>query len=101
MIDLDTIDALEGEVALSQFDYYNVVQAAINDGTAWKLQGSYGREMMAAIRNGFCMLGRDAVSDYWGNTIPSRFDVEPGTKGSYEYVANAMGDEWASDMAAL
>ncbi len=101
MIDLDMIDALEGEVALSQFDYYNVVQAAINDGTAWQLQGAYGRELMAAIENGFCMLGRDAVKDYWGNTIPSRFDVKPGTKGSYEFVVDAMGEDWANDMDAL
>ncbi len=101
MIDLDLIDALEGDVEMSQFDYYNVLQAAINDGTAWKLQGSYGRELMAAISNGFCMLGKTAKSDYWGNLIPSRDDVEPGTKGSYDFVVDAMGEEWARDMAAL
>ena len=101
MIDLDLIDAVEGDVEMSQFDYYNVLQAAINDGTAWKLQGAYGRELMAAITNGFCMLGKTPKSDYWGNLIPSRDDVEPGTKGSYAFVVDAMGEDWARDMAAL
>ncbi len=100
MIDLDLIDAVEGDVTLSQFEYYNVVQAAINSGAAWSLQGAYGREMMAAINNGFCLLGKTGATDYWGNYIPSRDDVKPGTKGSYDYVAEAMGAKWANDMAA-
>jgi hypothetical protein len=100
MIDLDLIDALEGDVELDKFSYYNVVQAAINNGVAWKLQGSYGREMMAAIKNGYCLLGKERAVDYWGTTIPSRDDVRPGAAGSLEYVAERNGIEWANDMAA-
>ena len=96
MPDFDLIDAVEGDVELDKFDYYNVVQAAINSGTAWSLQGAYGREMMAAITNGFCLLGKTGATDYWGNYIPSRDDVKPGTKGSYDYVVRLQGETWAN-----
>lgn len=101
MIDLDLIDAVEGDVELDKFDYYNVVQAAINDGTAWRLQGAYGREMMAAINNGFCLLGKAAATDYWGNYIPSRDEVQEGTKGSISYVQDRMGADWLFEMESV
>jgi hypothetical protein len=44
------------------------------------------------------MLGRDQYRDYYGNTIPSRDDVKPGTKGSYQFVINERGLEWADLM---
>jgi len=31
-------------------------------------------------------LGEEGRRDYWGNYVPSRYEVEPGTKGSVEYV---------------
>jgi len=96
MVDFELLDAVEGEVNLDPFEYYSVLQAAINGGTAWKLQGSYGRELMAAITNGFCMLGTNAYKDYYGNVIPGRDDVKPGTKGSYEFVARLQGEMWAN-----
>ena len=99
MIDFELMDALEGETPLDPFEYYSVLQSAINGGTAWKLQGAYGRELMAAIENGYCMLGFESKKDYWGNTIPSRTDVKPGTKGSYEYVADRFGNMWADTIA--
>ena len=55
------------------------------DAGAWGLEGSVGRAMMAAIEDGRCMLGPEGHRDYWGNYIPSRFEVEPGTKGSPEF----------------
>ena len=51
---------------------------------------------MAAITNGFCMLGENATTDYYGNVIPARDDVKPGTKGSYEFVVALRGDTWAN-----
>jgi len=96
MIDFELLDAVEGDVDLDPFEYYSVLQAAINEGTAWKLQGAYGRELMAAITNGFCMLGTKSARDYWGNVIPARDDVKPGTKGSYEFVARMQGEMWAN-----
>ncbi len=83
----------------NEIEYYTELQKAINSGSAWSLQGSYGRAMMAAIESGNCMLGTSRARGYWGNAIPSRDDVQPGTKGSYDFVADRMGPEWADLMA--
>ncbi len=64
-------------------------QRMINDGTAWRMQGSYGRQAMALIESGQCILGEVGHRDYYGNYVPSRTEVKPGTKGSVEY-ADAM-----------
>jgi hypothetical protein len=98
MIDLHDIDTIEGyDEEATEEDYYFAIQKAINGG-AWSMQGSYGRAMMDAITSGHCMLGRDQCRDYYGNTIPSRDDVQQGTKGSYEYVIKHNGLEWADTM---
>ena len=62
------------------------LQILINTGLAWTLQGRVGREAMDAIEDGRCALGVESRRDYWGNRIPSRFEVEPGTAGSVEFV---------------
>ena len=100
-MNLHTIEVLEHELEVDEMEYYAEMQKAINDGVAWKFQGSYGRSMMDAIRSGYCMLGHTQASDYYGNVIPSRDDVAEGTKGSYEYVLNMMGAEWADYMGNL
>lgn len=84
------------------FQRFFSTQRAINSGM-WGMQGSYGRSMMEAINAGYCLLGPEGKDyrDYYGNTIPSRNDVKPGTKGSYEFVVKKMGQEWAQDMAAV
>lgn len=92
MIDLDDVLAIEGE-AESTEDYYLSVQRAINGGT-WGLQGSFGRAMMDAIEAGRCMLGEHSARDYWGNYIPARDEVKPGTKGSPEFVEQRCGADW-------
>jgi len=61
------------------------LQRAINSGAAWRLEGSYGRAAMDAITAGECMLGEDGHRDYWGSYVPSRNEVEEGTKGSASY----------------
>lgn len=76
------------------------LQALINAGM-WSLQGSMGRAMMAAIEDGRCMLGPESAKDYWGNSIPSRDDVQPGTKGSYQYVVDHYGQEHADHLLEL
>ena len=84
-MNLHDIEVIE-DGSETELEYYEAIQRAINDGVAWKFQGSYGRTMMDAIRAGYCLLGHSRSSDYYGNVIPSRDDVEEGTKGSYEYV---------------
>jgi hypothetical protein len=95
--DLDDIYTIESEDEPSMEDYYLSIQRAINSGM-WGLQGSYGRTMMDAISAGLCMLGHNRATDYYGNTIPSRDDVKAGTKGSYDFVRDERGEEWAKLM---
>ena len=61
-------------------------QGLIDSGQAWKLEGHVGRTAMDLIESGRCALGEEGHRDYWGNYVPSRHEVEPGTKGSIEYV---------------
>lgn len=61
-------------------------QDLIDTGMAWRLEGSVGRTAMSLIESGLCMLGPEGHRDYYGNYVPSRTEVEPGTKGSPEYV---------------
>jgi hypothetical protein len=61
------------------------LQKLINSGQAWKLEGAVGRACMAMIEAGECMLGEVGHRDYWGNYVPSRYEVEAGTKGSKEH----------------
>lgn len=96
MFDLQDVSNIECG-AESELDYYKSLQRAINSGM-WSLQGSYGRAMMGAIEEGRCMLGPDSARDYWGNFIPSRDIVMPGTKGGYAFVASKSGARWADAM---
>ena len=61
------------------------LQELIDSGMAWKMEGAVGREAMASIESGDCVLGEVGHRDYWGNYVPSRTEVQPGTKGSLEY----------------
>jgi hypothetical protein len=96
---LNDIEVIE-DGAESELEYYESIQRAINSGM-WGLQGSYGRVMMDAIKGGYCMLGVHSATDYYGTKIPSRDDVQEGTKGSYEYVVRMQGQEWADTMGDL
>lgn len=61
------------------------IQDLIDSGMAWQLEGHIGRQCMAAIEDGRAMLGPVGHRDYWGNYIPSRYEVQPYTVGSPEY----------------
>ena len=91
---------IESDNEATEEDYYQSIQRAINSGM-WGLQGSYGRTMMQAIKDGKCLLGLKDAKDYWGNTIPSRLHVKEGTKGSWEYVKEHNGKDWATNMAGV
>ena len=97
---LNDIDTIESEHD-SEEQYYASIQRAINSGSAWSFQGSYGRAMMDAINAGRCMLGHKPARDYYGNRIPSRHEVQDGTKGSPLFVAMNSGYQWAEQMEAL
>ena len=98
MLTLNDINTIESDDDCTELEYYRAIQRAINSGSAWSFQGSYGRTMMEAIEAGYCMLGKQPARDYWGNRIPSRDEVKAGTTGSYELVEQTMGAEWAQAM---
>jgi hypothetical protein len=64
---------------------YSELQALIDSGAAWKLEGSVGRAAMEAIEEGHCILGPEGHYDTYGGYVPSRDEVKPGTPGSVEY----------------
>lgn len=96
---MDTVMALE-EGTDNEIEYYENLQRMINAGQ-WSLQGSFGRTMMAAIEAGKCMLGPNTAFDAYRNRIPSRDEVQAGTKGSREYVQDLSGTEHAELMAVV
>jgi hypothetical protein len=77
------------------------LQRQFNSGIGWKFEGSYGRAMMDKLNSGEHMLGRESSRDYYGNKIPSRYEVKSGTKGSFKYVEQAMGRSYALAIARV
>lgn len=90
------------------------LQEAIENGTAWRLEGSVGRAAADALKSGACFLpsiwsdgaerpltGESAhefehllkppMRDYFGNVIPYRELLQPGTKGTLENSARFYG----------
>jgi hypothetical protein len=82
----NTLKYLREEAA----DPVAALQELIDTGHAWRMQGSVGRAAMYALEAGICILGEQGHNDYWGNYVPSRYEVKPGTKGSVEYAARAQ-----------
>lgn len=76
-----------------------MIQRLVNTGMAWRMEGAIGRECMRAIEAGRAMLGTEARRDYWGNVVPSRYDVMAGTKGSFDFVEMRTSQEHAQAMA--
>lgn len=66
-------------------EYVAAMQQMINTGDCWLTAGSIGRSAMDLIEQGFCVLGEVGHNDYYGNYVPSRYEVEPGSKGSQLY----------------
>ena len=100
MLTLADINNIETEDDIDELDYYRSIQRAIN-AKSWAFQGSYGRVMMQAISSGKCLLGKEHAFDYYGNRVPSRYDVKDGTKGSEGYVYECSGSDWLSAMEAV
>lgn len=71
---------------VTEEDHVAAYQELINTGQAWKLEGSVGRQAMALIEAGLCVLGEQGFYDYWGSYVPSRDEVQAGTKGSVQFV---------------
>ena len=100
MLTLNDMNNIEAEYDIDELEYYQSIQRAIN-AKAWSFQGSYGRAMAEAISEGKCLLGTEGCKDYWGNRVPSRYEVKEGTKGSEGYVDECSGSEWLRLMEAV
>ena len=71
-------------ISLQKAYGYTDMQNMINNGMAWKLEGSIGRCAMDYLKAGVCMLPKIKCVDAYGNIVPSRDSVEKGTTGSYQ-----------------
>lgn len=60
------------------------IQELINSGMAWNLEGFYGRQAMSMLEDGACYLPNYPSVNAYGQVVPSRKHVEPGTAGSLE-----------------
>jgi hypothetical protein len=68
-----------------QYGYgYDKLQDYIDTGMAWKMEGAIGRAAMDALKSGACMLPTSSRKNYYGTTVPSRYQVKAGTTGSYK-----------------
>lgn len=93
-------DALWREDATEE-EQIECFQRLVNSGQAWRLEGHVGRTAMELINRGAIMLGPIALRDYWGTVVPGRGDVQEGTKGSYQFVVQRHGEEYAKRLAQL
>lgn len=59
-------------------------QLLIDNGMAWKMEGSIGRNAMDLLASGACMLPKKAFIDAYGNRVPARTDLKEGTKGTFQ-----------------
>jgi hypothetical protein len=83
--DLCPACADEDQYGFGQDHWLPSMQEMIDSGQAWRMEGSIGRQCMDCIESGDCILGETGHRDYWGNYVPSRHEVLPGTLGSEEY----------------
>lgn len=60
------------------------MQNLIDNGHAWVMEGSVGREAMHLLEIGACMLPKKSHTDYYGNVVPSREWLQKGSKGTYQ-----------------
>lgn len=71
---------------LSEPETIQLFQRLIDDGSVWRMQGTYGRLAQQLIESGYCMLSEGRQQNYFGATVGSRFDVPAGDPGSREFV---------------
>lgn len=85
----------------TQEEQIECYQRLINNGQAWRLEGHVGRTAMGLIESGRCVLGEQAHRDFYGNYVPSRTQVQEGTKGSVSYAARLTSRAQAEHIASI
>ena len=76
----------------SEEETIEAYQVLVNTGQAWRLEGDIGRTAMGLIEAGLITLGEEGHRDFYGGYVPSKHEVEPGTKGSDEYALARQGE---------
>lgn len=66
---------------------YDKMQALINEGAVWQMEGSMGRAAMDMLNAGVCYLPKQPKRDAYGNRIPARQELKAGTKGTFQNAA--------------
>ena len=68
-----------------------VMQRLLDQGIAFHMEGSCGRQAMDYLAEGICFLPDRESKDYYGNRIPARGQLEAGSKGTLENSARHYG----------
>jgi hypothetical protein len=89
---MSEMEAMQVITGMTEGDSVEALQALIDSGQAWHMEGFIGRLAQSCMENGDCVLGPEGVRDYYGNYIPSRTEVEPGSIGSLEYAEQRQED---------
>jgi hypothetical protein len=84
------LTALYDETA-SEEEVVACYQELVDTGLAWHLEGHVGRTADRLLEAGEIALGPEGHRDFYNSYVPSRTEVEPGTKGSPEYVLERSG----------
>lgn len=100
MISVDDVIDFEND-ELSPEAEAVILQKLINSGDGWRLQGAYGRAMIAAIKSGRCLLGSNSARDAYGHYIPARDEVPEGAVGSRQFVEDRAGKDWLDLLESL
>lgn len=67
-----------------EYGHPATMQAMIDSGQAWRMEGSCGRQAMHYLEAGVCFLPETAHRDAYGNVVPPRTVLKAGTKGTLE-----------------
>lgn len=96
MISSEAMDVLIGTPVDQEAELAGL-QSLVDSGQAWMLEGSVGRACMAAIEDGAIVLGPTAVRNFYGNRIPSRFEVRHDTTGGITFAHDRHRGELGHD----
>lgn len=61
------------------------MQKYIESGQVWQMNGSYGRAAMNGLKKGIYFLPAVSHKDYYGNKIPSRYEIKEGSWGTVDF----------------
>tara|TARA_R110002050_G_scaffold150400_7_gene277130 strand:- start:2889 stop:3206 length:318 start_codon:yes stop_codon:yes gene_type:complete len=85
----------ESKIRLLQKQYgFKLYQDLIDSGEAWKIGGEITKDCKNAINSGACFLAYKSYHLNIFNSIPSRYQVKRGSKGSVEASKKYWSDGW-------